>query len=572
MKFRTFLLVALLFLGTAFSSDAQQPSGGIVVADNSLATQAGMKILQQGGNAVDAAVATAFALGVVSPAASGLGGGGFMVIYQSKDRKAHALDFRETAPSAARKDLFVRKGKAMDNLSRKGALAVAVPGHVAGMVEAHKRFGTLSFEKVLAPAVSYALKGFPVQRPLLRTVNRHLSTISQLPNFSRIFLKADGTPYKEGEILRQPELGEALKAIAREGPRVFYEGWIALALARHLKQAGGIITPEDFKAYRAVWRGPILGRYRKRLVITMPPPSSGGVALIQMLNVLEGHRLGEIRHNSTTYLHLLAETLKHAFADRAKHLGDPDFVSIPIPKLLSKEYAAWIRSRISSVYTHPPDYYGVAAYRVERGGTTHFGVLDKDGNAVACSLTINSSFGSKILVRETGIILNNEMDDFSISPGVPNSYGLVGGQANAIEPKKRPLSSMTPTIILEDDRPLLIVGASGGPRIISATLQTILNALDFHMPIKEAVGAPRIHHQWKPNTLMVERDIGQDVRASLRRRGHRIKERGAVGIVQGILAVQGSVSGAADPRKMSKRSRRPSKNSQKGSQRKRKSR
>jgi len=224
------------------------------------------------------------------------------------------------------------------------------------------------------------------------------------------------------------------------------------------------------------------------------------------------------------------------------------------------------------VYTHPPDYYGVAVYKAERGGTTHFGVLDKDGNAVACSLTINTSFGSKILVRATGIILNNEMDDFSISPGVPNSYGLVGGQANSIEPKKRPLSSMTPTIILEEDRPILIVGASGGPRIISATLQTILNVLDFHMPIKEAVGAPRIHHQWKPNTLMVERDISQDVRASLRRRGHRIKERRAVGIVQGILAGQGSVSGSADPRKMRKLSRKPSKNSQRGSQRKRKSR
>ena len=549
MKRRTFLLAALLLLAPVFPSLAQQSSVGIVVTDDPLATEAGMKVLRAGGNAVDAAVATALALGVVSPTASGLGGGGFMVIYQAKERKAHALDFRETAPAAARRDLYVRDGKVQRNLSRSGALAVAVPGEVAGLAEVLKRFGTLSLEAAAAPATRYALEGFPVQSPLFRAITRHLPFIREDPNFSRIFLKADGTPHGEGETLRQPELGETLKAIGREGPRVFYEGWIASALVGHLKKAGGILTAQDMKAYKPVWRGPLLGKYRNRLVVTMPPPSSGGVALIEMLNVLEGYQLGNFSHNSATYLHLLTETSKHAFAHRAQFLGDPDFVQIPTAKLLSKEYAVRIRSRISAVRTHGPDYYGLAATGEERGGTTHFGVLDKDGNAVACSLTINTTFGSKVLVRETGIILNNEMDDFSISPGVPNAYGLVGGGANAVDSKKRPLSSMTPTIVVEGDRPVLIVGASGGPRIISATLQTILNALDFRMPIEEAVAAPRIHHQWKPNVLRVEGEIPGAVGATLRRRGHVIRDIKDIATVQGILVRQGKITGAADPRR-----------------------
>ena len=546
------VFVVFLFIAQAIPSFAQQGPKGIVVADNSLASQAGMKILEQGGNAVDAAVATAFVLGVVSPASSGLGGGGFMVIYQSKERKAHALDFRERAPAAAKKNLYVKNGRALPKLSRNGALAVAVPGEVAGLVEVLKRFGSLPLETVISPAMLYAQKGFPIQSKLHRAVNRQLPTIRKDPNFARIFLKADGTPYESGETVRQPELGETLKAISREGPRVFYEGWIATAITEHLKKSGGIITLEDFKEYKPVWRGPILGNYRNRLVVTMPPPSSGGIALLQILNVLEGYRLNQFRHNSATYLHLLTEASKFAFADRARYLGDPDFVKIPTQRLLSKEYATWIRSRISAVKTRPAKFYGLASYGPKDGGTTHFGVLDANGNAVSCSLTINTTFGSKVMVRETGIILNNEMDDFSIKPGVPNTYGLIGGHANSVAPKKRPLSSMTPTIILEGDRPILIVGASGGPRIISATVQTILNALDFGMPIKEAVTAPRIHHQWKPDDLRVEDQIPQDTRASLKRRGHRVKESRSIGTVQGVLVREGAISGQADPRRNKK--------------------
>ena len=559
-RFLGVLFIAFLFIGQAIPSSAQQSLKGIVVADNSLASQVGMKILEQGGNAVDAAVATAFALGVVSPASSGLGGGGFMVIYQAKERKAHALDFRETAPAAAQKNLYVKNGRAVPKLSRNGALAIAVPGEVAGLVEVLKRFGSLPLETVISPAMSHALKGFPIQPKLLRAVNRHLSTIRKSPNFARIFLKADGTPYEEGEMVRQPELGETLKAIAREGSRVFYEGWIASAIADHLKKSGGILTLEDLKAYKPVWRGPIVGNYRNRLVVTMPPPSSGGIALLQMLNVLEGYGLSQFRQNSATYLHLLTEASKFAFADRARYLGDPDFVKIPTQKLLSKEYASWIRKRISAVKTRPSSFYGLASYSPEDGGTTHFGVLDRNGNAVSCSLTINTGFGSKVMVRETGIILNNEMDDFSIKRGVPNVYGLVSGHANSIESKKRPLSSMTPTIILEGDRPVLIVGASGGPRIISATVQTILNTLDFGMSIKEAVDAPRIHHQWKPKDLMVEERIPKDTRASLTRRGHRVKQKRSIGTVQAILIRGGVISGQADPR----RNRKPRKRKTKG--------
>ena len=564
LKHKSQGILALLFilyfhLALANTLFAQQGSKGIVVADNLLASQAGMKILEQGGNAVDAAVATAFALGVVSPAASGLGGGGFMVIYQAKERKAHAIDFRERAPAAADKDIYVKNGRAVPKLSRKGPLAVAVPGEVAGLVEVLKRFGSLPLATVISPAIDYAQKGFPIESKLLRAVNRQLSTIRKDPNFARIFLKADGTPFKKGEMVHQPELGETLKAISREGPKVFYEGWIAAAITNHLKKSGGILTLEDLKGYKPVWRGPILGNYRNRLVVTMPPPSSGGIALLQILNVLEGYRLNEFRHNSATYLHLLTEASKFAFADRAQYLGDPDFVEIPTQKLLSKEYAAWVRSRISAVKTQPSEYYGLASFGPKDGGTTHFGVLDANGNAVSCSLTINTTFGSKVMVRETGVILNNEMDDFSIKPGVPNTYGLIGGHANSVAPKKTPLSSMTPTIVLEGDRPILIVGASGGPRIISATVQTILNVLDFGMPIKEAVSAPRIHHQWKPNELRVERDIPQEARAFLKRRGHRIKKNRSVGTVQGILVQEGNISGQADPRRNKKPRKRKKK-------------
>jgi gamma-glutamyltranspeptidase / glutathione hydrolase len=551
MFFRHKLLPVIIFFAFfsvgASPNDAQQRGAGLVVSDNKLATEAGMEILNRGGNAVDAAIATAFALAVVDQAASGLGGGGFMMIYDARDKRAHALDFRETAPEAARADHYVRNGKPAPSLSLTGALAVAVPGEVAGLLTATKRFGSLPLAVLVAPAIRLAIEGFPLDASLRYAIERQSSNMKKFPELGRVFLVKDEVP-PEGEVIRQPDLGQTLKAIVSEGGDVFYQGWVAQAIVDTVKKEGGVLTFDDLRSYKAIWREPLVGSYRNRTVLTMPPPSSGGVALIQMLNVLEGHQLNQLAHNSGTYLHLLAEAMKHAFADRAQYLGDPDFVKAPIATLISKDYATWIRGRISPIKTYPAKHYGLRNFRTEQGGTTHFSVLDRFGNAVACTLSVNTRFGSKILVPKTGIVLNNEIDDFAIHPS-GNVYGLVGNEANALQPKKRPLSSMTPTIILQGERPELIVGAAGGPRIISATLQAIINVLDFHMPVKEAVDAPRIHHQWIPEEINVEAKLAPETKKSLERRGHTVKDRPALGLVQAILAKRSKIAGAADPRK-----------------------
>lgn len=544
------ILLVFSFFHEPAKTIAQRTAAGMVVSDNPLATQAGMEILNRGGNAIDAAIATAFALAVVDPASSGLGGGGFMVIYSSKARRAHALDFRESAPESARSDLYVRNGKAVPSLSLTGGLAVAVPGQVAGLLEAFRRHGSMPLPLLMIPAIRYASDGFPLDATLRHAIERQLSTMKKFPDLARVFLTKNEVP-AQGEIVRQPELAESLKAVSQDGSDVFYQGWIAQAIVETVKKEGGVLTLDDLKNYRAVWREPLLGNYRKRTIITMPPPSSGGVALIQMLNVLESYQLSNIPHNSATYLHLLAEVMKHAFADRAHYLGDPDFVKAPITDLTSKEYASWIRGRISPAKTHPAKYYGLGHLKAERGGTTHFSVLDQFGNAVACTLSINTRFGSKILVPRTGIVLNNEIDDFFIHQN-GNVYGLVGNEANSLQPKKRPLSSMAPTIVLEGERPQMIVGGSGGPRIISATLQTILNVLDYRMPVDKAVAAPRIHHQWTPDSLNVETDVAPETKRSLERRRHAIRDRTELGVVQAIVVKGSEVAGAADPRKEEK--------------------
>jgi len=526
---------------------AQRAGSGLVVSDSPLATKAGMEMLERGGNAMDAAIATAFALSVVDQASSGLGGGGFMVIYEARDRRAHALDFRETAPEAARKELYLKDGKPAPSLSVTGGLAVAVPGEVAGLLAAFKRFGSLPLPALMAPALRYAVDGFPLDATLRYAIDRQQAAMKKFPDLARVYLPKDEVP-AEGETLRQSELGETLKAIAAGGAEAFYQGRIAQAIVEAVKKEGGVLTLEDFKSYKPVWREPLIGQYRGRTIIAMPPPSSGGVAILQMLNVLEAHQLNKLLHNEATYLHLLAEGMKHAFADRAQYLGDPDFVKAPLAMLVSRDYAAWIRGRISAAKTQPPKFYGLVHFKAEQGGTTHFSVVDRFGNAVACTQSVNTRFGSKVLAAKTGIVLNNTIDDFAIHPS-GNAYGLVGNEANALQPKKRPLSSMSPTIILRGARPEVVVGGAGGPRIISATLQTILNLLDFHMPVKEAVSAPRIHHQWMPDALMAEADITAETKRSLERRGHNVRERGVVGVVQAILVKQGAVSGAADPRK-----------------------
>lgn len=536
----------IFLLGTGFCC-AQERGAGLVVSDSELAAKAGMEMLDRGGNAMDAAIATAFALGVVDPASSGIGGGGFIVLYEAKDRRAHALDFRETAPEAARADLYAKGGKPVPSLSVTGGLAIAVPGQVAGLLQATKRFASLPLQVLMAPAIRYAVQGFPLDATLRYAIDRQLANMRKFPDLGRVFLAKNEVP-PEGETIRQPELADTLKAIASQGTDVFYQGWIAQAIVETVKKEGGVLTLDDLKNYKPVWREPLIGTYRKRTVIAMPPPSSGGIALVQMLGVLEGHQLQKIPHNSATYLHLLAEIMKHAFADRAQYLGDPDFVKAPLQMLTSKEYASWVRGRISPVKTYPVKHYGLANLKAEQGGTTHFSVLDRFGNAVACTLTINTRFGSKILVPKTGIVLNNEIDDFFIHPS-GNTYGLVGNEANSIQPRKRPLSSMAPTIILEGDRPALVVGGAGGPRIISGILQTILNILDFQMPVQHAVDSPRIHHQWLPDELNVEATLSPETKKSLERRGHAIRERNVLGLVQAIGAKRGKIAGASDPRK-----------------------
>lgn len=547
----TFLITVSFLVGlrpAGVYARSTESTAGLVIADSELATQAGMEMLRRGGNAVDAAIATALALSVVDQAASGLGGGGFMLIYRAKDKKSFALDFRETAPAASRRELYFKDGKPAPTLSLTGGLAVGVPGEVAGLLEAQKKFATLTLPVLAAPAIKLAADGFPVDPALRFAIERQQANMKRFAELGGIFAP-DGKVPKEGDVIRQPELAESLKAIARQGAGVFYQGWIGQAIVDTVKNAGGVMTPEDLKSYRPLWREPLIGSYRRLSVITMPPPSSGGVALLQMLNVLEGYRLGDFEHNSSFYLHLLAETMQHAYADRAAYLGDPDFVHVPIRKLTAKPYAAWIRGRMAPDKTRAPAYYGYFNYYAEKGGTTHFSVIDRFGNAVACTQSVNTRFGSKLVAAKTGIVLNNEMDDFAIHPESGNLYGLTGNQANALAPKKRPLSSMSPTIVLDGNRPRLVVGAAGGPRIINATLQTIINVLDFSMAVDQAVEAGRVHHQWLPSRLNVEAQIAAESKRALEQRGHKLREQDGLGVVQAITWDGSTMRGAADPRK-----------------------
>jgi gamma-glutamyltranspeptidase/glutathione hydrolase len=547
-QFSFCLVLFCILIGPEAGARTLRSQSGLVIADSEIASAAGMEMLRRGGNAVDAAVATALALSVVDQASSGLGGGGFMVIYRAKENQAYALDFRETAPAASRRELYTKDGKPVASLSLTGALAIAVPGEVAGLIEARRRFGSLPLAVLAAPAIKLASNGFPLDASLRSAIERQQANMKRFPDLGRIYMPKGELP-KEGDTLRQPELATSLKAIAQHGAKPFYDGWIGQAIVAAVERAGGIMTLEDLKAYKPIWREPLTGSYRGRNVITMPPPSSGGVAILQMLNVLEGYKLGEFQHNSAFYLHLITEAMKHAFADRAHFLGDPDFVHVPVRTLTAKNYAEWVRNRIAPHKTWPPSFYGYYHYNAEKGGTTHFSVVDRFGNAVACTQSINTRFGSKLLAAGTGIVLNNEIDDFAIHAEAGNVYGLIGNQANEINGQKRPLSSMSPTIILRGDRPELVVGAAGGPRIISATLQTILNVIDFGMPIGAAVSAPRVHHQWLPDRLNVERQIAAETGAALEQRGHGLREQNSLGVVQAIRREGAELSGAADPRK-----------------------
>ncbi len=520
---------------------------GMVASEHVLASEAGIEILKKGGNAVDAAVATAFALGVVNPSSCGIGGGGFMLIHLTQEGKTYALDYREKAPAAASRSMYIKNGKADTRLSQKGPLAIAVPGEVAGLITALKRFGTLPLPVVMEPAIRYAREGHPVGAHLAKQIARRADRIRQRPALAEIFLKPDGSPYKEGEKLVWPKLAKTLELISQKGSEVFYQGEIAQAFIHTMEQEGGLITTSDLRAYKPMWRPVLTGRFHDYTILTMPPPAGGGV-LLEMLNILSKDSFKDLEPMSPTYLHLLAETMKHAFADRAEYYGDPDFIHIPLATLLSSSYSQGIRHKILAARTRAQKEYGRTAPSLD-GGTSHFSVVDEQGNAVACTTTVNTSFGSMVVGEGTGVILNNQMDDFSIQPGIANVFGLIGSEANAIAPGKKPLSSMTPTIILKQHHPFLVLGGSGGPLITTATVQVLLNVLAFKIDPEQAVALPRIHHQWAPDMIFLESRFPQEVRTSLEQRGHNIREFRAGAAVQVILVTPKGLQGVADPRK-----------------------
>jgi gamma-glutamyltranspeptidase / glutathione hydrolase len=534
------------------SAHAAWGTHGMVASEHRLASQAGVEMLQRGGNVVDAAVATSFVLGVVNPSSCGIGGGGFMLMYRAHDRHAVALDYRETAPAAAARDMFVRDGHAVAELSRHGGLAVAVPGEVAGLAAALHRYGTLPLAAVLEPAIRYARDGFAIEAHLATEIAQTREALRANPLLARNFLHGDGSAMQAGETVRQPELARTLEDLATDGPAVFYRGAIAEQIARSVQTAGGVLTPADLAEFHPTWRRPLAGGYHGYHVLSMPPPSSGGGVLLEILGMLRHDDLRALGPESPTYLHLLAEAMQHAFADRAAFYGDSDFVSVPIPALLAPANTAALRARISAARTFDPQAYGtvIAAARAAGDhGTSHFSVLDAHGNAVACTTTINTAFGSTVVAGDTGIILNNEMDDFSAQPGVPNVYGLVGSDANAVAPRKRPLSSMTPAIVTRHGRSVAALGGSGGPLIITGTLQVLLNILDFDFDATAAVAAPRVHDQWTPAVLAVEPGIPALTRAALARYGYTVKEVPAMAAIQAVYAHGGRLEGAADPRK-----------------------
>ena len=534
----------------------------MIVSANPLASQAGLAMLQQGGNAVDAAVATTFAISVVEPYSAGIGGGGFLLLRVGKTGEVKALDFRERAPLAATAKMYLdASGKARPQASTEGYLAVGVPGTVAGLAEVHRQYGKLPWKTVVQPAIALAKKGFVVTPKLSAAIARSPTLQTNLA-IRQIFLP-QGKPPEIGETLIQTDLAKTLSAIAQD-PRSFYTGSIATAIAQDMATNGGIITQQDLQQYRPIWRAPVCGNFqfaRTARVCSMPPPSSGGVHLLQMLNLLSGTiggaSLKTLGWHHPDALHWMVESMRIAYADRAQFLGDPDFVKVPVAALISPAYAEKRRVEIdlgkarSSNEVKPADPALLKRLSgKESADTSHLSVVDQAGNAVSLTFTINLGFGAQVVAAGTGIVLNNEMDDFAIAPNTPNAFGLVGGTANAIAPRKTPLSSMTPTIVTENGQIRLVAGAPGGSTIITTVLQIVLNVLVYDMDARVAVAAPRLHHQWLPDRLMVEKH-GFDplTLAELRRRGHTIEERSGWGNATIILRTSdGWLEGAADPR------------------------
>ncbi|MEQ8541289.1 MAG: gamma-glutamyltransferase [Coleofasciculus sp. D1-CHI-01] len=525
---------------------------GMVSSQERYATEAGLAVLKEGGNAIDAAVTMGFTMAVTLPSAGNIGGGGFMLVHLADENQTIAIDYREKAPQAATRDMFLDETGDVDpEKSRHSYLAVGVPGTVAGLTMALEKYGTISLARALQPAIELAENGFPVSEYLHRSLVAVKERMQAYPASLAIFYKPGGEPYQIGETLMQRDLAQSLRLIAREGSKAFYHGAIADAIVTEMAANDGLISKADLAEYQPVIREPIRGTYRGYEIYSMPPPSSGGIHLVQLLNILEAFPLSELGQNTAQTIHLMTESMKLAYADRSKYLGDTDFVSVPISGLISKSYAEQLRRNINLTQATPSQEIapGNPNPFIESNNTTHYSVIDNQGNAVANTYTLNFSYGSKITVPGTGILLNNEMNDFSAKPGVPNAFGLIGGEFNAIEPEKRMLSSMTPTIVLKDEQPFLVTGSPGGSRIITTVLQVILNVIDHDMNIAKATNAVRVHHQWLPDQLMVEQGLNGDTSRLLEEKGHQITVTNTMGSTQSIMLVDQTLNGASDPRR-----------------------
>ena len=530
---------------------------GMVTAQEPLAAQAGKEILEKGGNAVDAAVATGFALAVTHPTAGNIGGGGFMIISLPNNDEVIALEYREMAPAAAYRDMFLDKdGNFTMDLSLHSILGTGVPGSVMGLTQALEKYGSLPLKVVMAPAIRLAEQGYPVSYDQEYSFTYGRPYFLKDPSSKRYFLKENGDSYRQGDVLVQKDLAKTLKSIAKKGADGFYRGEVANMIVAEMERSGGLITHQDLLDYRVVERSVIKGRYHDYDIYSMPPPSSGGVHLIQMLNVLEGYDLKQMGHNSADYLHVLIETMRRAYADRSEYLGDTDFYPVPIASLIDKKYAAKLRASIDlNKASRSEDIKPGLDVPYEGPQTTHYSVMDKDGGAVSVTTTINVAYGGGRSVDGAGFLLNNEMDDFSSKAGIPNVFGVFGGVANQIQPGKRPLSSMTPTIIHKNGKPFLVTGTPGGSTIITTTLQVVLNVLEFNMNVAEAEAATRIHHQWWPDSVIAESDISIDTKNILKKRGFIFNGNQAgsyrastLGRTNSIIFQNGFFYGSSDPR------------------------
>lgn len=553
------VLAALLLVGVSVASAATHPplttTKGVVASDNTIASKVGAEVLEKGGNAIDAAIATAFALGVVSPSASGIGGGGFAVIYVHKEKRLYAVDFREIGPAAASPANYVRDGKVDPSLSRTGGLAVAVPGEVAGLEYLSKRDGALPWRDVVMPSQKLAHSGFRVGWFLAYVAERVTASFGPDHPLSK-WLSPKGRVLSDGRHVRRSALARTLRRIADQGRKGFYQGPVAKDIVDTVQASGGLLTMADMAGYKPIERPVLMGSFGKRRVATFPLPSSGGLLLLEMLGILEAgsFNLASMGHRSSRAIHVVAEVLKHGFADRARFLGDASSSEEIAKRMLDPKRLAEIAGRIDDKKVQPHKSYGSPNLAKATGlpndrGTSHLCVVDAAGNAVALTTTVNGYFGSSLIGKKSGVVLNNEMDDFSLAAGVPNMFGLVQSDANLVGPGKRPLSSMTPTLVLDDEGVVGCFGGSGGPRIISNTMQVILNVFVHGLNVREAVEAARIHHQWLPQKLDLEADLSRDVVDALEKRGHKVNPADYRTAVQAIVRRDGKLSAASDPRK-----------------------